>query len=71
MECGDTPVHRELEEAVATFLDKPAALVIGMGFATNSTLIPALCDPTGNAKVRRPLATASRPQMTCPACSPT
>lgn len=40
MECGDTPVHHELEATVAEFLEKPAALIVGMGFATNSTLIP-------------------------------
>ena len=50
MECGDTPVHHELEATVAEFLDKPAALIVGMGFATNSTLIPVLVDPCGNGK---------------------
>jgi len=40
MECGNTRVHTALEETVAQYLDKEAALVVGMGFATNSTLIP-------------------------------
>ena len=50
LECGDTAVHQELERTVASFLDKPAALIIGMGFATNSTVIPVLVDPEGNGK---------------------
>ena len=40
LECGETSVHVQLEAAVAKFLDKEDALVVGMGFATNSTLIP-------------------------------
>jgi len=50
MECGDTPVHHALEKTVAEYLDKEAALVVGMGFATNSTLIPVLVDVNGNGK---------------------
>ena len=50
LECGETPVHVALERTVATFLDKPAALVVGMGFATNSTIIPVIVDPAGNGK---------------------
>ena len=34
----------ELEKKVAQFVGKPAALVFGMGFSTNSTNIPALVD---------------------------
>jgi len=37
-ELGYTDVHRELEERTAAFLGKPAAIVFGMGFATNSTV---------------------------------
>ena len=33
----------KLEETIAEFIGKPAAMVIGMGFATNSTTIPILC----------------------------
>ena len=50
LECGETSVHVQLEATVAKFLDKEAALVVGMGFATNSTLIPVLVDPSGNGK---------------------
>ena len=35
-------IHKELEAHVACFVGKPAALVFGMGFATNSMNIPAL-----------------------------
>ena len=50
MEAGTTPVHAELEGTVASFLEKKAAIVIGMGFATNSFVIPVLVDPEGNGK---------------------
>ena len=40
--AGTTPVHVALEEELAAFLGKPAALTFGMGFATNSVGIPAL-----------------------------
>ncbi|KAJ0405736.1 hypothetical protein ATCC90586_007679 [Pythium insidiosum] len=42
MEFGTTTVHEELERAVAEFVGKPAAIVYNMGYATNSTSIPAL-----------------------------
>lgn len=35
-------VHEELEREVASFVGKPAALVFGMGFATNSLTLPVL-----------------------------
>ncbi|CAD7923649.1 unnamed protein product [Amoebophrya sp. A120] len=47
---GTHVVHKELERRVAEFLDKEDAFVIGMGFATNSTIIPCLIDPAGNGK---------------------
>mmetsp|Transcript_28675 Transcript_28675/g.72603 ORF Transcript_28675/g.72603 Transcript_28675/m.72603 type:complete len:1444 (-) Transcript_28675:1091-5422(-) len=47
---GTNKVHKELETKVASFLDKEDAFVIGMGFATNSTIIPCLIDPEGNGK---------------------
>ena len=50
MEAGTTPVHAELEGTVASFLEKKAAIVIGMGFATNSFVIPVLVDPEGHGK---------------------
>mmetsp|Transcript_27178 Transcript_27178/g.46867 ORF Transcript_27178/g.46867 Transcript_27178/m.46867 type:complete len:514 (-) Transcript_27178:369-1910(-) len=42
MEAGTTELHTKLEQLVARFIGKPAAMVFGMGFATNSTVIPAL-----------------------------
>lgn len=41
-ESGNLSLHRQLESKVAQFVGKPAALVVSMGFATNSTTIPAL-----------------------------
>lgn len=35
-------MHAELEECVANYVGKPAAIVTGMGFATNSAIIPVL-----------------------------
>lgn len=42
MHAGTTTLHSELEECVAKFVGKPAALVTGMGYATNSAIIPVL-----------------------------
>ena len=42
MRIGTLDIHKELEHMVAKFVGKPAALVFGMGFATNSMNIPAL-----------------------------
>ena len=39
---GTTKEHIELEELVADFVGKEAAMVCGMGWATNSCAIPAL-----------------------------
>jgi serine palmitoyltransferase len=48
---GSSDLHLALEKEVATFLEKEDAIVMGMGFATNSTLIPAVvCDDSGSAK---------------------
>ena len=52
LETGTTPVHKDLEATVARFLEKEAAVVVGMGFATNSAIIPVIVDPHGNGKVR-------------------
>jgi serine palmitoyltransferase len=41
-DAGNAPIHAALEAAVAAFVRKPAAVVFGMGFATNSAVIPAL-----------------------------
>jgi len=47
MEAGDMEVTRELEKEISSFVGKEDALVIGMGFATNSTTIPAICGGKG------------------------
>ncbi|XP_022774198.1 long chain base biosynthesis protein 2a-like [Durio zibethinus] len=39
---GTTVLHNELEEYVARFVGKPAAIVFGMGYVTNSAILPAL-----------------------------
>ncbi|KAJ6869312.1 long chain base biosynthesis protein 2a-like [Populus alba x Populus x berolinensis] len=39
---GTTTLHNELEEIVANFVRKPAAIVFGMGHATNCATLPAL-----------------------------
>lgn len=39
---GTTKLHTELEELVARFVGKPAAVVFGMGYVTNSATIPCL-----------------------------
>jgi len=41
-ELGYHPVHAKLEARLADYLNKEDAMVIGMGFATNSTVLPAL-----------------------------
>jgi 7-keto-8-aminopelargonate synthetase-like enzyme len=35
-------LHNELEKYVANFVGKPAAIVFGMGYVTNSAIIPAM-----------------------------
>jgi serine palmitoyltransferase len=40
---GTSSIHTQLEASVAQFLHKEDAIVIGMGYATNSTIIPVLC----------------------------
>ena len=42
-ELGRDKNLREVEDLVARFVGKESACVVGMGFATNSTVIPALC----------------------------
>ena len=39
---GSTPLHQELDNIVADFIGKEAAITFGMGFATNSLVIPVL-----------------------------
>ena len=40
-------IHKELEELVARFVGKEAAMTFGMGFATNSMNIPTLVGKVG------------------------
>lgn len=42
MWSGTTTLHVELEEYVANFLGKEAAIVLGMGYVTNSAILPVL-----------------------------
>ncbi len=45
---GTLDYHRDLEKLLARFLGKEAAIVFGMGFATNSTNIPAIVGKVGS-----------------------
>jgi 7-keto-8-aminopelargonate synthetase-like enzyme len=45
--AGTLDLHTELEELVAEYIGKEAALTFGMGFATNSTNIPILVGKVG------------------------
>ncbi|KAK9037187.1 hypothetical protein V6N11_022108 [Hibiscus sabdariffa] len=44
---GTTLLHNELEECVARFVRKPAAIVFGMGYVTNSAILPVLIGKGG------------------------
>ncbi|OEL31738.1 Long chain base biosynthesis protein 2d [Dichanthelium oligosanthes] len=44
---GNTKLHTELEELAARFVGKPAAILFGMGYVTNSAIIPALIGKGG------------------------
>lgn len=50
-EGGTLQIHRDLEQEVAEYLGKEDALVLGMGFATNSTIIPALFEVGSGAGI--------------------
>ncbi|RUS25379.1 pyridoxal phosphate-dependent transferase [Jimgerdemannia flammicorona] len=41
-EVGTLDLHERAEVLIARFLGKPAAMIVSMGFATNSTVIPSL-----------------------------
>eukprot|EP00933_Yihiella_yeosuensis_P084694 TRINITY_DN9930_c1_g1_i1.p1 TRINITY_DN9930_c1_g1~~TRINITY_DN9930_c1_g1_i1.p1 ORF type:complete len:1108 (-),score=292.69 TRINITY_DN9930_c1_g1_i1:139-3462(-) len=49
-EGGTMAIHRQLEDEVAEYLQKEDALVLGMGFATNSTILPALFEAQAGGK---------------------
>lgn len=40
--AGTLDLHRQVEAQVARFVGKQDAIVVSMGFATNSTTIPSL-----------------------------
>ena len=42
---GDLPAHRRLEQALARFFDRPAALVFPSGYQTNIGVLTALAGP--------------------------
>ncbi|KAL0014634.1 hypothetical protein SO802_001703 [Lithocarpus litseifolius] len=44
---GTTVLHKELEKHVANFLGKQDAIVFGMGYVTNSAILPALIGKGG------------------------
>ncbi|GAA0166224.1 transaminase [Lithospermum erythrorhizon] len=44
---GTTSIHMDLDECVAKFVKKPAALVFGMGYVTNSAILPVLIGKGG------------------------
>ncbi|KAL5724459.1 serine C-palmitoyltransferase [Ranunculus cassubicifolius] len=44
---GTTVLHTELEECVARFVGKPASIVLGMGYASNSAILPVLIGKGG------------------------
>ncbi|GER53797.1 serine palmitoyltransferase [Striga asiatica] len=50
---GTTALHAEVEECVANFTRKPAAIVFGMGYATNSAIIPVLIGKVRPQKLAR------------------
>ncbi|CAH8386313.1 unnamed protein product [Eruca vesicaria subsp. sativa] len=47
VDAGTTSVHVELEESVAKYVGKHSAIVFGMGYATNSAIIPVLIGKGG------------------------
>jgi serine palmitoyltransferase len=46
-EVGNMDIHSDLERRVANFVGKEDAIVFSMGYATNSTSLPALAGPGG------------------------
>jgi serine palmitoyltransferase len=47
LEAGKYDVINELEETIARHVGKPSAMAFGMGYATNSTTLPAICGGKG------------------------
>lgn len=47
VEGGYTSIHKDLEKQIAEFVGKESAIIFEMGYATNSTTIPALVKKGG------------------------
>lgn len=47
LETGSLDIHTEAEQLVARFMGQEAAIICSMGFATNSTMLPALIGKGG------------------------
>ncbi|VFQ66487.1 unnamed protein product [Cuscuta campestris] len=47
VEGGTLSIHTELEDCVAKFVGKPDAIVFGMGYVTNSAILPVLVGKGG------------------------
>eukprot|EP01095_Lingulamoeba_sp_RSL-Kostka_P002282 TRINITY_DN1312_c5_g1_i1.p1 TRINITY_DN1312_c5_g1~~TRINITY_DN1312_c5_g1_i1.p1 ORF type:complete len:492 (+),score=163.73 TRINITY_DN1312_c5_g1_i1:48-1523(+) len=43
IEAGTTKLHQDVEGLISEFIGKDDCILFGMGYATNSTTIPALC----------------------------
>jgi serine palmitoyltransferase len=46
--AGTCALHHQLENRIASFLRKEAAIAFGMGYATNALTIPVLCREVRN-----------------------
>jgi len=44
-DAGTTVLHRETEKVVSRYVGKEDAIIIGMGYGTNSTVLNVLCTP--------------------------
>lgn len=44
-DAGTTTLHRETEQVVSRYVGKEDAVIIGMGYGTNSTVLNVLCTP--------------------------
>lgn len=42
LDLGTTKLHEELEDLIAKYVGQPAAVCFGMGYVTNSAIIPVL-----------------------------
>jgi len=58
-EGGNHSLIEELEELVCELVGKPAAMIVGMGYATNSTVLPLLADSSADLIISDSLNHAS------------